>query len=49
MLEREPLEKVVEAGELMAYKHEGFWQNMDSKRDRDFLESIYQDDPPWLK
>ena len=39
MLEREPLEKVLQAGELMAYKHDGFWLCMDTKRDRDILES----------
>ena len=33
MLEREPLEKVTKAGELMAYKHNGFWHCMDTKRD----------------
>ncbi|MDC1188021.1 glucose-1-phosphate cytidylyltransferase [Gammaproteobacteria bacterium] len=48
MFEKEPLEKVVKAGELMAFKHDDFWQNMDSKRDRDFLESIYKDKAPWL-
>ena len=31
MLEREPLEKACKNGELMVYKHEGFWQSMDSK------------------
>lgn len=33
MLEREPLEQVVSSGQLMAYKHEGYWQCVDSKRD----------------
>jgi glucose-1-phosphate cytidylyltransferase len=49
MLEKEPLERAVAAGQLMAYKHDGFWQNMDSKRDRDLLESIFQDNAPWLR
>ena len=39
MLEREPLEKVTKAGELMAYKHNGFWHCMDTKRDHELLES----------
>ena len=38
MFEREPLERAVVAGELMAFKHHGFWHCMDTKRDRDLLE-----------
>jgi glucose-1-phosphate cytidylyltransferase len=40
ILEREPLEKVAQMGELMAYKHDSFWQCMDTKRDRDMLEDL---------
>jgi len=47
MLEREPLEKVVQSGELMAYKHDGFWHCMDTKRDRDILESLWSQEAPW--
>jgi glucose-1-phosphate cytidylyltransferase len=48
ILEREPLEKAVEMGELMAYHHNGFWQCMDTKRDRDSLEEMWQSgNPPW--
>ena len=39
-LEREPLEKVAEKGQLTAYRHEGFWQCMDTKRDIDKLNII---------
>ena len=39
-LEREPLEKAAHKGELFAYKHNGFWQCMDTKRDRDKLNKI---------
>ena len=39
-LEREPLEKVAKRGQLGAYKHEGFWQCMDTKRDKDKLNEI---------
>ena len=42
ILEREPLERVSQMGELMAFKHEGFWQCMDTKRDRDNLEDMWQ-------
>ena len=43
MLEREPLEKACKNGELMVYKHEGFWQSMDSKRDHDLLNKLYEE------
>jgi glucose-1-phosphate cytidylyltransferase len=48
-LEREPLEKAVALGELMAYKHEGFWQCMDTKRDHELLESLWTQGAPWVK
>lgn len=49
ILEREPLEKAAQMGELMAYKHEGFWQCMDTKRDRDTLEQLWNtQEPPWI-
>ena len=43
MLEREPLERACKNGELMVYKHEGFWQSMDSKRDHDLLNKLYEE------
>ena len=42
ILEREPLEQVARMGELMAYRHDGFWQCMDTKRDRDSLEELWE-------
>jgi glucose-1-phosphate cytidylyltransferase len=47
MLEREPLEKATQAGELMAYKHHGFWHCMDTKRDHELLESLWEKGAPW--
>ena len=48
VLEKEPLEQVAQMGELMAYKHEGFWQCMDTKRDRDALEELWASGAaPW--
>ncbi|MBD63453.1 MAG: glucose-1-phosphate cytidylyltransferase [Gammaproteobacteria bacterium] len=47
MLEREPLEKATREGELMAFKHDGFWHCMDTKRDHDLLESLWQKGAPW--
>lgn len=49
-LEREPLEKVSNMDELRAYKHDGFWQCMDTKRDRDSLEDTFiNKGGPWKK
>lgn len=49
VLEREPLEKAAAAGELMAFHHDGFWQCMDTKRDHDYLEELWQgDNVPWM-
>ena len=39
-LEREPLEHVTKKKQLVAFKHKGFWQCMDTKRDKDNLEEI---------
>ena len=47
-LEREPLSRAAKENELFAYKHEGFWQCMDTKRDRDNLEEIYKKGAPWI-
>ena len=41
ILEREPLEALAKNGELAAYKHEGFWQCMDTIRDRDNLNEMW--------
>ncbi len=37
-LEREPLQKISKQGELYAFKHDGFWQCMDTVRDKEILE-----------
>ena len=48
ILERAPLESIAEKGMLTAFKHEGFWQCMDTKRDRDILEEVVLNgDEPW--
>ena len=48
ILEKTPLEKCAEMGELMVYKHDGFWQCMDTKRDRDNLQSMWDSgNAPW--
>ncbi len=40
-LEQEPLVNLARDGELMAYRHEGFWHPMDTLRDRNYLEDLW--------
>ena len=47
-LRKEPLEQLAKDGELMAYRHYDFWQCMDTVRDRDLLQKLWDGgDPPW--
>ena len=46
--EREPLERLAESGQLRAFKHEGFWQPMDTLRDKNLLDELWQSgQAPW--
>jgi glucose-1-phosphate cytidylyltransferase len=48
ILEREPLERLAAENQLMAYRHHGFWQPMDTLRDRQYLESLWASGrAPW--
>jgi glucose-1-phosphate cytidylyltransferase len=48
VLEREPLEALAKNGQLMAYRHQGFWEPMDTERDRANLVSLWADGTaPW--
>ena len=47
MMELEPLEEAARLGELMAFRHEGFWQCMDTKRDHEHLEELWKTTAPW--
>ncbi len=50
VFEKEPMEKLVESGELMSYLHRGFWQCMDNSRERDDLELLLKKGvAPWKK
>ncbi len=50
ILEREPLERLAADGQLMAYRHDGFFQPMDTVRERDLLESLWATgSAPWKK
>jgi len=45
-----PLETLAKTGELMAFRHDGFWQPMDTLRDKQHLERLWAaDKAPWKK
>lgn len=46
--EAEPMERLAAEGELMSYRHEGFWQPMDTLREKHMLESLWASGrAPW--
>lgn len=46
--EGEPLRALAQRGQLAAYRHEGFWQNMDTLRDKHVLDALWESgEPPW--
>jgi glucose-1-phosphate cytidylyltransferase len=47
ILERDPLERLAADGQLMAFRHEGFWQPMDTIREKQILESHWARGAPW--
>lgn len=48
MWEHEPLAKIAQDGQLSAYKHDGFWQPMDTLKDKNYLEGLWKNDKaPW--
>ena len=48
ILEKEPMEKLVEDGELMSYIHKGYWQCMDNLREKEMLEKLWETgNAPW--
>ena len=48
VFERDPLENLAQEGQLDCYKHEGFWQCMDTLRDKEKLESLWASgNAPW--
>ena len=47
MWENQPLEDLAGDGELVAYKHSGFWKCMDTLRDKNDLEKMWQSNPQW--
>ena len=48
ILERDPLEKLAADGQLMAFRHEGFWQPLDTLREKQMLETLWSNgNAPW--
>lgn len=48
--EQKPMVRLAASGELMAYEHEGFWQPMDTLRDKNHLEALCENgQAPWIK
>jgi glucose-1-phosphate cytidylyltransferase len=46
--ERDPLERLATDGQLMAYRHDGFWQPMDTLREKRILEELWASgSAPW--
>ncbi|MDX2228715.1 MAG: glucose-1-phosphate cytidylyltransferase [Leptolyngbyaceae cyanobacterium bins.349] len=46
--EQEPLQKLAHSGQLSAFKHDGFWQPMDTLKDKNYLEGLWQKGKaPW--
>ncbi len=49
VLEAEPLERLARDGQLMAFKHEGFWHCMDTLRDKNYLDEVWRSgQAPWM-
>ena len=50
VLESKPLEKVTELKQIKAYRHEGFWQCMDHKLDKDLLDKMVEENKAtWIR
>ena len=49
MFEEEPLKKLAKDNQLAAFKHAGFWQCMDTLRDKNYLSDLWdQGTAPWI-
>lgn len=49
VFEKQPLEKLAEDGQLVAYRHDGFWKCMDTQRDKIQLENLIAiNNAPWM-
>ena len=50
IFERDPLENLANDQQLVTYQHQGFWQCMDTQRDKRLLEGLWEEgNPKWKK
>lgn len=50
VFEQEPMRRLVDAGQMMVYEHDGFWQPMDTNREYQLLNSLYEKgEAPWVR
>lgn len=49
VFEQKPLRKLAKDNQLSAYKYDGFWQCMDTQRDKGMLEELWKHEAPWKK
>jgi glucose-1-phosphate cytidylyltransferase len=49
MWEREPMDKLATDGQIAAYRHHDFWKCMDTLRDKEELEQLWETHPVWKK
>ena len=50
MFEQEPIHNLVKDGQMMMFRHNGFWQPMDTSREYQLLNSLYENgDAPWVR
>ena len=47
VLELDPMDRLIESGKLGSYRHHGYWQSMDSLRDKQILEQQWEQGAPW--
>ena len=47
VFEEEPMQRLIRLGKLGSYYHGGYWQSMDSLRDKQVLEATWANEPPW--
>lgn len=45
--EEEPMTRLIEQGKLGSFRHDDYWQSMDSLRDKQVLEAAWENSPPW--
>ena len=47
--EQQPMERLAASGDLIAFRHDGFWQAMDTLRDKQHLEQLWYSSAPWKR